>query len=121
MVELAVETRISKLPACHREQHRMRIEFKNGAIRVFSGVAAKIVGAPAKAKSPGSFYIDHIGANFERLLSGRRAQVSTWLRVQVHYRKLMFAAPVSTTPNLVLQNSCFAEIRFRSQSSEWFV
>ena len=69
MVEFAVESRIIKLLAYDREQHRLRIEFKNGAIRVFSGVPPKIVSALVSAKSPGSFYIDHIRANFERLVA----------------------------------------------------
>jgi hypothetical protein len=67
MTELAVRSRIIKFLAYDRERHRLRIEFKNGAIRIFSGVPPKIVKALVSAKSPGSYYIDHIRTNFERL------------------------------------------------------
>jgi hypothetical protein len=67
MQELAVQSRIIKLLAYDHEQHRLRIEFRNGAIRIFSGVPQRIVDALVSARSPGSFYIDHIRPNFERL------------------------------------------------------
>lgn len=67
MVELAVESRIIRLLAYDQEQHRLRIEFKNGAVRIFSGVPPKTVNALVNAKSPGTYYIDHIRANFEKL------------------------------------------------------
>jgi hypothetical protein len=67
MTELAVRSRIIKFLAYDRERHRLRIEFKNGSIRIFSGVPPKIVRALVSAKSPGSYYIDHIRMNFERL------------------------------------------------------
>lgn len=67
MLELAVESRIIKFLAYDHEQHRLRIEFRNGAVRIFSGVPPRIVNALVSAKSPGSYYIDHIRANFERL------------------------------------------------------
>jgi hypothetical protein len=66
MTELAVRSRIIKFLAYDRERHRLRIEFRNGAIRIFSGVPPKIVNALVNAKSPGSYYIDHIRLNFER-------------------------------------------------------
>ena len=66
MQELAVRSRIIKLLAYDPEQYRLRIEFRNGAVRLFSGVPPRIVAALIKARSPGSYYIDHIRANFER-------------------------------------------------------
>lgn len=67
MVELAVKSRIISFLAYDHERHYLRIEFKNGAIRIFSGVPPRIVDALVSAKSPGSYYIDHIRTNFERL------------------------------------------------------
>lgn len=67
MMELAVKSRIIRLLAYDREQYRLRIEFWNGAIRIFTGVPPRIVRALVSAKSPGSFYIDHIRTSFERL------------------------------------------------------
>lgn len=67
MKELAVKSRIIELLAYDPEKYRLRIEFKNGAIRIFSGVPPKIVDAMLRAKSPGSYYIDHISPKFERL------------------------------------------------------
>jgi len=67
MKELAVKSRIIELLAYDPDKHRLRIEFKNGAIRNFAGVPPKIVNALLRAKSPGSFYIDHIRTNFELL------------------------------------------------------
>jgi hypothetical protein len=67
MTELAVRSKIIKFLAYDHERHRLRIEFRNGAIRVFSGVPPKTVNALVSAESPGSYYIDHIRTNFERL------------------------------------------------------
>jgi hypothetical protein len=67
MTELAVRSRIIKFLAYDLERHRLRIEFRNGAIRIFSGVPPKTVKALVSARSPGSYYIDHIRMNFERL------------------------------------------------------
>ena len=67
MMERAVESRIIKLLGYDPEQRRLRIEFRNGAIRIFSGVPPRIVDALVSAKSPGSYYIDHIRTNFARL------------------------------------------------------
>lgn len=67
MQELAVQSRIIKLLAYDREQYRLRIEFRNGAVRMFSGVPPRIVSALVSAESPGTYYIDHIRANFARL------------------------------------------------------
>jgi hypothetical protein len=67
MVELAVRSRIIKFLAYDNERNRLRIEFTNGAIRIFAGVPAKTVSALVSAKSPGSYYIEHIRANFARL------------------------------------------------------
>ena len=67
MTELAVRSRIIKFLAYDPDRYRLRIEFRNGAIRIFSGVPPKIVTALVSAKSPGSYYIDHIRLNFERL------------------------------------------------------
>jgi predicted RNA-binding protein with PUA domain len=67
MVEVAVKSRIIEHLAYDPEKHRLRIEFRNGAIRIFAGVPPKIVKALACAKSPGSYYIDHIRTHFERL------------------------------------------------------
>jgi hypothetical protein len=69
MKELAVKSRIIDLLAYDPDKHRLRIEFKNGAIRIFSGVPPKVVDALLRAKSPGSFYIDHIRTNFEQMAS----------------------------------------------------
>jgi hypothetical protein len=66
MKELAVKSRIIAFLAYDHEQHRLRIEFKNGATRIFSGVPPKTVNALVSAKSPGSYYIDHIRTNFGR-------------------------------------------------------
>jgi hypothetical protein len=67
MKEIAVKSRIIELLAYDPEKHHLRLEFRNGAIRVFSGVPPKIVDALLRAKSPGSYYIDHIRTNFELL------------------------------------------------------
>ena len=67
MTELAVRSRIIKFLAYDPDRYRLRIEFRNGAIRIFSSVPPKIVKALVSAKSPGSYYIDHIRLNFERL------------------------------------------------------
>jgi len=67
MKELAVRSRIIELLAYDPEKHRLRIKFRNGAIRIFSGVPPKTVDAMLRAKSPGSYYIDHISPNFERM------------------------------------------------------
>jgi hypothetical protein len=67
MKEIAVKSRIIELLAYDPQKHRLQIKFKNGAIRVFSGVPPKVVHALLRAKSPGSYYIDHIRTNFELL------------------------------------------------------
>lgn len=67
MKEVAVRSRIIKVLAYDPEHHFLRIEFRNGAIRNFSGVPPKTVNAMLRAKSPGSYYIDHIRAHFELL------------------------------------------------------
>lgn len=67
MTEIAVKSRIISFLAYDQERRRLQIEFRNGAVRVFTGVPLRIVSALVNAKSPGSFYIDHIRTNFERV------------------------------------------------------
>jgi hypothetical protein len=69
MTEIAVKSRIISFLAYDRERRRLQIEFRNGAVRVFTGVPLRIVSALASAESPGSYYIDHIRTNFERVAS----------------------------------------------------
>lgn len=67
MKEIAVDSRIIKLLAYDQDASCLRIEFKNGAIRIFSGVPPRIVNALVSAKSPGTYYIDHIRTKFLKL------------------------------------------------------
>jgi hypothetical protein len=67
MVELKVDSRIISFLAYDHERHYLRIEFKNGAVRIFSGVPLKTVNALVSARSPGTYYIDHIRTIFPRL------------------------------------------------------
>lgn len=67
MTELPIRSRIIKVLAYDPEHRRLRLEFRNGAVRIFSGVPLKVVNALVSARSPGSYYIDHIRTNFQRL------------------------------------------------------
>lgn len=67
MVELTVNSRIISFLGYDYERYCLRIEFRNGAVRIFSGVPLQTVNALVSARSPGSYYINHIRPNFERL------------------------------------------------------
>ena len=69
MTEIMVKSRIISFLAYDREHRRLQIEFRNGSVRVFTGVPLRIVSALVNAKSPGSYYIDHIRMNFDRVAS----------------------------------------------------
>lgn len=67
MTEIVVKSRIISFLAYDQERRRLQIEFRSGAVRVFVGVPLRIVNALVNAKSPGSYYIDNIRTNFERI------------------------------------------------------
>jgi len=67
MKELSVTSRIIKSVYYGREDGQLRIRFKNGQERLFTGVPEEEVEAMVSATSPGTHYIDHIRERFTRV------------------------------------------------------
>ena len=67
MQQFPVQSRIIKGVFFGQEDGQLRIWFKNGEIRNFTGVPESEVVAMCEAKSPGQHYIDRIRKQFQRL------------------------------------------------------
>ncbi len=67
MEELPVTSRIIKSVYYSQEDGQLRICFKNGEERLFTGVPKDEAEAMVSATSPGQHYIEHIRKRFTRV------------------------------------------------------
>ena len=67
MKDIAIKSKIIIGLAYDQDQRRLRISFKNGETRLFSGVPEQIVADMVSSFSPGQFYVDHIREHFKRI------------------------------------------------------
>lgn len=67
MKELPVKSRIIKSAYFSPLDGQLRLCFKNGEDRLFTGVPEHDAQALVEAPSPGQYYIDHIRTRFKRL------------------------------------------------------
>lgn len=67
MKELPVTSRIIKSVYYSQEDGRLRICFRNGQERLFTGVPEQDAEAMVSAPSPGQHYIEHIRERFTRV------------------------------------------------------
>lgn len=67
MQQYPVRSRIIKGVFFSQDDGKLRIWFKNGEIRDFTGVPKSEVVAMCEAESPGQHYIDRIRKQFPRL------------------------------------------------------
>jgi hypothetical protein len=67
MKELAVSSRIIKGVFFSQEDGKLRIKFKNGEERLFTGVSETAVTEMVSAPSPGQHYLDNIRSRFQRV------------------------------------------------------
>ena len=67
MKEIPVSSRIIQSIYFSPEDGQLRLRFRNGEDRLFTGVPEYDVQAMAEAPSPGQYYIDHIRTRFRRL------------------------------------------------------
>jgi hypothetical protein len=67
MRQMSVKSRIIQSVYFSQDDGQLRICFKNGEQRRFTGVSEQAVVAMCASPSPGQFYIDHIRTAYKRL------------------------------------------------------
>jgi len=67
MKEVAVSSRIIQSVFFDPADGQLRLAFKNGETRLFTGVTEEAVSEMVTAESPGQHYIDHIRTQFRRV------------------------------------------------------